>query len=111
EDRNLDVALLGGVDQHLAVRRLDLAPVEDQRDPAPGILQAATPEMTGPAPPAREAEEDAFITASNSGRNLRTIAPTGIAIESPRTQRQWPMMFSWTEATMSRSMGVPSPRT
>ena len=51
------------------------------------------------------------ITSSNSWRNLRTIAPTGIAIESPSTQRQWPMMFSWTEATMSRSIGVASPRT
>ncbi len=51
------------------------------------------------------------ITASNSSRNLRTIAPTGIAIESPSTQRQWPMMFCWTELTTSRSMGVASPRT
>ena len=51
------------------------------------------------------------ITSSNSSRNLRTIAPTGIAIESPSTQRQWPMMFSCTEATMSRSIGVASPRT
>ncbi len=40
-----------------------------------------------------------------------TIALTGIAIESPSTQRQWPMMFSWTELMMSRSIGVASPRT
>jgi hypothetical protein len=53
----------------------------------------------------------AAITSSNSWRNLRTIAPTGIAIESPSTQRQWPMMFSWTELMRSRSIGVASPRT
>ena len=51
------------------------------------------------------------IASSNSPRNFFTIAPTGIAIESPSTQRQWPMMFSWTEAMMSRSIGVASPRT
>ena len=51
------------------------------------------------------------MTSSNSSRNLRTIAPTGIAIESPSTQRQLPMMLSCTEATMSRSIGVASPRT
>ena len=36
----------------------------------------------------------ASIARSNSSRNFATIAPTGIAIESPSTQRQWPMMFS-----------------
>ena len=46
----------------------------------------------------------------NSSRNFFTIAPTGIAIESPSTQRQLPMMLSWTEATVSRSIGVASPR-
>ena len=47
---------------------------------------------------------------SNSGRNLAIIAPIGIAIESPSTQRQWPMMFFWTLAITSRSIGVASPR-
>ena len=37
------------------------------------------------------------------------IEPIGIAIESPSTQRQLPMMFSWTSAMISRSMGVASP--
>ena len=37
------------------------------------------------------------------------MLPTGIAIESPSTHRQWPMMFSCTEAMMSRSIGVASP--
>ena len=52
----------------------------------------------------------ASMCASNSGRNLRIIEPTGIAIESPSTQRQLPMMFSWTPATISMSIGVASPR-
>ena len=34
---------------------------------------------------------------------------TGIAIESPSTHRQWPMMLSCTEAITSRSIGVASP--
>ena len=33
----------------------------------------------------------------------------GIAIASPSTQRQLPMIRSWTEAMMSRSIGVPRP--
>ena len=64
-----------------------------------------TSRLTPPPPRGRR------ITASNSGRNFFTIALTGIAIESPSTQRQWPMMFSWTELMMSRSIGVASPRT
>ena len=47
--------------------------------------------------------------ASNSSRNFATIEPTGIAIASPRTQRQLPMICSWTEAMMSRSIGVARP--
>ena len=50
------------------------------------------------------------IASSNSSRNFSTIEPTGAAIESPSTQRQLPMMFFWTEATVSRSIGVASPR-
>ena len=46
----------------------------------------------------------------NSSRNFCTIDPTGIAIESPSTQRQLPMMFVCTEAMVSRSIGVASPR-
>ena len=46
------------------------------------------------------------MCSSNSGRNLATIEPTGIAIESPSTHRQCPMMFSCTEAMTSRSIGV-----
>ena len=47
--------------------------------------------------------------ASNSVRNLAIIEPIGIAIASPSTHRQLPMMCSWTEAMMSRSIGVASP--
>ena len=49
--------------------------------------------------------------ASNSGRNFSIIEPIGMAIASPSTQRQLPMMFVWTEAMMSRSIGVASPET
>ena len=40
---------------------------------------------------------------------LRASTPTGIAIESPSTHRQLPMMLSWTCSMMSRSIGVASP--
>ena len=51
----------------------------------------------------------ASMWASNSGRNWLIIEATGIAMASPSTHRQWPMMCSWTEAMMSRSIGVASP--
>ena len=47
--------------------------------------------------------------SSNSSRNFATIEPIGIAIASPSTQRQLPMMRVWTDAMMSRSIGVASP--
>ncbi len=37
------------------------------------------------------------------------MEPTGIAIASPSTHRQLPMICSQTEAMMSRSIGVASP--
>ena len=43
------------------------------------------------------------------GAELAIIEPIGIAIASPSTHRQLPMMCSWTEAMMSRSIGVASP--
>ena len=49
------------------------------------------------------------MCASNSSRNFATIEATGIAIASPSTHRQLPMICSWTEAMMSRSIGVASP--
>ena len=49
------------------------------------------------------------MCCSNSSRNLAIIEPIGIAIASPSTHRQLPMMWSWTEAMMSRSIGVPRP--
>ena len=49
------------------------------------------------------------MCSSNSARKCLIIEPTGIAIESPSTHRQLPMMFSWTCAMMSRSIGVASP--
>ena len=37
------------------------------------------------------------------------IEAIGIAIASPSTHRQLPMIWSWTEDMMSRSIGVASP--
>ena len=51
----------------------------------------------------------ASMCASNSGRNFSIIEPIGIAIASPSTHRQLPMIRVWTEAMMSRSIGVASP--
>ena len=51
----------------------------------------------------------ASMCASNSGRKYWSIDATGIAIESPSTHRQLPMMLPWTCSRMSRSIGVPSP--
>ena len=50
------------------------------------------------------------MCSSNSERNFLIIEPTGIAIASPSTHRQLPMICSCTEAMMSRSIGVASPR-
>jgi hypothetical protein len=49
------------------------------------------------------------MCASNSSLNFSIIEPTGIAIESPSTQRQLPMMFVWTWDMISTSIGVASP--
>ena len=49
------------------------------------------------------------MCSSNSGRKCLSIEATGIAIESPSTHRQLPMMLPWTCSRMSRSIGVPSP--
>ena len=49
------------------------------------------------------------MCASNSSRKSAIIEPIGIAIASPSTHRQLPMICSWTEAMMSRSIGVASP--
>ena len=51
----------------------------------------------------------ASMWASNSSRNFAIIEPIGIAIASPSTQRQLPMICSCTEAMMSRSIGVARP--
>ena len=47
--------------------------------------------------------------ASNSSRNLAIIEPIGIAIASPSTHRQLPMIWSQIDTMMSRSIGVASP--
>ena len=49
------------------------------------------------------------MCASNSARKCLIIEPTGIAIASPSTHRQLPMICSHTDAVMSRSIGVASP--
>ena len=61
--------------------------------------------MCSRSPAARAAS----MCSSNSSRKCLIIDPIGIAIESPSTHRQLPMMFSWTWAMISRSMGVASP--
>ena len=49
------------------------------------------------------------MCASNSSRKCLIIEAIGIAIASPSTHRQLPMIWSQTEAMMSRSIGVPVP--
>src|SRR5262245_26435277 len=83
EDRDLDVAVLGGVDQHRPLWRGDLPAVDDQGDriadrPGHAASASGTP---------------SWIASMNSSRYFFTIDPTGIAIESPSTQRQLPMML------------------
>src|SRR5689334_4004745 len=112
---DLDVALLGGVHEHHALRRLHLAAVDLEGDElrfrsshyaAWSAGGAATPSSMLSRSAASRARS---MCSSNSLRNFLTIEPTGIAIESPSTQRQLPMMLVWTLARMSRSIGVASP--
>ncbi len=49
------------------------------------------------------------MCCSNSSRKCFSIDATGIAIESPSTHRQLPMMLPWIWSSRSRSIGVPSP--
>src|SRR5688572_26659647 len=116
EDRDLDVAALCRVDQHRALGRRHLDAVDDERDLLAVAHPVAPRTSGGSSAPATSigpgaAVRAASIASSNSWRNFLTIEPTGIAIASPRTHRQLPMMFSWTEEMMSRSIGVASPRT
>src|SRR4051794_40324524 len=91
EDRDLDVALAGGVVEHLSLAGGDLTTVDDDRHLF-GLAHVAAPRVSaGPCTAASAVSmssgEPAFaITSSNSGRNLLTMALTGIAIESPSTQ-------------------------
>src|SRR6202011_4051204 len=106
---DLDVALLGRVDEHLALRRADLATVDRQLDDLllrPGHQTTPTTAPTSPTPARARA---ASMCSSSSPRNFSMIEPTGIAIASPSTHRQLPMICVWTEAMMSRSIGVASP--
>src|SRR4051794_31492115 len=117
---DLDVALLGGVDQHRALLGLHLAAVDLEGDE---LLLGAGHSYAGPdseaaasspAPKAAASSRSRAARAcsmccSNSSRNFSIIEPTGIAIESPSTHRQLPMMFCWTWAMISRSIGVASP--
>ncbi len=71
---------------------------------------SATPSgTTSSRAPASARLRAASISASSSSRNFSTIEPIGIAIASPSTHRQLPMICSCTEAMMSRSIGVASP--
>ena len=51
----------------------------------------------------------ASMWASNSARKCLIIDAIGIAMASPSTHRQLPMIWSQIEAMMSRSIGVASP--
>src|SRR4051794_2938526 len=117
---DLDVALLGGVHEHLALGRAHLAPVDLEDDLArlgAGHLYAGPASTVAASSPAENAAASssclrsraAAMCSSNSARKCLIIEPIGIAIESPSTHRQLPMMFSWTWAMISRSIGVASP--
>ena len=68
------------------------------------------PRLTwGIAAPKPAFSRAASMYASNSARKCLIIDPIGIAIASPSTHRQLPMICSQTEAMMSRSIGVASP--
>src|SRR5438132_7034995 len=109
EERDLDVAALDGVHEPLVLRRADLAPVDGERDPVVGH-EATSTAAVPPETRSSACRRAAFcMCSSNSLRKCLIIEPTGIAIESPSTQRQLPMMFSWTLAITSRSIGVASP--
>jgi hypothetical protein len=98
EDGDLDVAVLGGVDEHRVLGSDDLAAVDRERDVA--VVRARHQAATS---------RRLSMYCSNCGRNFSIIEPIGIAIASPSTHRQLPMIRSWTEAMMSRSIGVPRP--
>src|SRR5215207_8754440 len=101
EDRDLDVAALGGVDEHRVLGRRDLQPVDGEgHHPLDGARhQAIAPWMStsgGASSVVASSLRARAVSmwASNSSRNLATIEPIGMAIESPNTHRQLPMMFS-----------------
>src|SRR3954469_23824686 len=116
---DLDVALLGGVHQHRALGRAHLLAVDLEGDP--GLLgaghytcPASGTEASSGAPSGSSSWRSRRARAvsmciSNSARKCFSIDDTGIAIESPSTHRQLPMMLPWTCSRMSRSIGVPSP--
>src|SRR5436309_12220159 len=112
---DLHVALLGGVHEHHALGRLHLAAVDLERDQLRFRSSHYAAWSAGGAPTlasilSRSAASRArSMCCSNSPRNFLIIEPTGIAIESPSTHRQLPMMLVWTLAMMSRSIGVASP--
>src|SRR4029077_2588440 len=101
EHGDLDVAVLGGVDEHRVLRRLHVAAVDRQRDrPVLGPWHHSAPcssstcSSSGTGGTSMLRARAASMCASNSGRNLAIIEPIGIAIASPRTHRQLPMMWS-----------------
>src|SRR4029079_11873659 len=119
EDRALDVAVLGAVDQHHALGGLDLTPVEREGDrldlgawhqaatsagASIGFGPAPAPRLTcGMAAPKPASSRLAAMYGSNSRPKCLIMEPMGIAIASPSTHRQLPMICSHTEAMMSRS--------
>src|SRR4029079_7210657 len=119
EVRDLDVALLGGVHQHRALGRAHLLAVDLEGDPAllgagHYTCPASGTDASSGAPSGSSSWRSRRARAvsmciSNSGRKCFSIDDTGIAIESPSTHRQLPMMLPWTWSRMSRSIGVPSP--
>src|SRR5262249_5894628 len=108
--------------EHRALGRGHLATVDHQTHGVPDLAGHATPTLAGIGlrpggaiavsplgAPSVAPGTPCWIASLNSPRNFFTIEPTGIAIESPRTQRQLPMMFVWTDETVSRSIGVAWP--
>src|SRR5436190_10391266 len=96
---DLHVALLGGVHEHHALGRLHLAAVDLEGDELRFRSSHYAAWSAGGAPTpismlSRSAASRArSMCCSNSPRNFLIIEPTGIAIESPSTQRQFPMML------------------
>ena len=87
----------------LGARHLDVP--GSRRRAGPAAVAVTCP--TQPRPVALARRLDVRL---DSGRNHMIIDAIGIAIASPSTHRQLPMIWSQIETMMSRSIGVASPQ-